>query len=51
MCIRDRVEYGDRLIMMHQGDAIIDKAGEEKKKVRIEEILEKFNEISIECGN
>lgn len=49
--LRYAVEYGDRLIMMHQGDAIIDKAGEEKKKVRIEEILEKFNEISIECGN
>ena len=49
--LRYAVEYGDRLIMMHQGDAIIDKAGEEKKKVRIEEILEKFNEISIECGH
>ncbi len=49
--LRYAVEYGDRLIMMHQGDAIIDRAGEEKKKLRIDEILEKFNEISIECGN
>ncbi len=49
--LRYAVVYVDRLIMMHQGDAIIDRAGEEKKKLRIDEILEKFNEISIECGN
>ena len=30
--LRYAVEYGDRLIMMHQGNAIIDKAGEEKSK-------------------
>lgn len=49
--LRYAVEYGNRLLMMHQGHAIIDKAGEEKKKIQIEHILEKFNEISIECGN
>lgn len=49
--LRYAVEYGNRLIMMHQGAAIIDKAGEEKNNLKIEQILEKFNEISIECGN
>lgn len=49
--LRYAVEYGDRLLMMHQGEAIIDKVGEEKKAFAIEEILDKFNEISIECGN
>ena len=49
--LRYAVEYGNRLLMMHQGHAIIDKAGEEKKKIQIDHILEKFNEISIECGN
>ena len=49
--LRYAVEYGDRLLMMHQGHAIIDKAGEEKKQIQIDHILEKFNEISIECGN
>lgn len=49
--LRYAVEYGNRLIMMHQGNAIVDKAGEEKKNMQIEQILEKFNEISIECGN
>lgn len=49
--LRYAVEYGNRLIMMHQGEAIIDKAGEEKNSLRMEDILNRFNEISIECGN
>ena len=44
-------EYGDRLLMMHQGKAIIDKEGEEKKAIQVEDILGTFNQISIECGN
>ena len=49
--LRFAVEYGDRLLMMHQGHAVIDKAGEEKEATTIDHILKKFNEISIECGN
>ena len=49
--LRYAVEYGNRLIMMHQGEAILEKAGAEKDAVAIEAILEKFTEISIECGN
>lgn len=49
--LRYAVEYGDRLLMMHQGHAVMDKAGEEKKKICIDDILEQFNAISIECGN
>jgi putative ABC transport system ATP-binding protein len=49
--LRYAVEYGNRLIMMHQGEIVIDKAGEEKKTLVIEDILDKFNQISIECGN
>lgn len=49
--LRYAVEYGSRLIMMHQGKAIIDKTGEEKKNLKVEDILATFNEISIECGN
>jgi putative ABC transport system ATP-binding protein len=37
--------------MMHQGNAIMDIKGEEKKQVGIDHILDKFNEISIEVGN
>ena len=49
--LRYAVEYGDRLLMMHQGNAIIDKAGAEKAAIQVDDILGTFNEISIECGN
>ena len=49
--LRYAVEYGDRLLMMHQGTIVMDHAGEEKKALKIDHILEKFNAISIECGN
>ncbi len=49
--LRYAIEYGDRLIMMHQGECIMDKDSKDKKDIKIEDILTKFNEISIECGN
>ena len=49
--LRYAIEYGSRLIMMHQGEAIIDKKGEEKKNMNVKDILQKFTEISIELGN
>ena len=49
--LRFAVEYGNRLLMMHQGETVLDKKGEEKAAIKIENILDMFNEISIECGN
>ena len=49
--LRYAVEYGDRLLMMHQGHAEMDVSDEARKKLKVEDILEKFNAISIECGN
>ena len=49
--LRYAVEYGNRLIMMHEGNVILDKKDEEKKQISVEDILALFNEISIECGN
>lgn len=49
--LRYAVEYGNRLIMMHQGHCVMDKKGDEKKEISTDEILKVFNEISIECGN
>jgi len=49
--LRYAVEYGSRLLMMHRGEAVIDKADNEKADLKIQNILDKFNEISIECGN
>lgn len=49
--LRYAVEYGNRLLMMHEGRVILDKGQEEKKAVKIEDILGLFNQISVECGN
>lgn len=49
--LRYAVEYGDRILMMHQGNAVLDKAGEEKKAINTEEIMGIFNRISVEYGN
>ena len=49
--LRDAMEYGNRLLMMHQGEAILDKKGEEKYSMSVDDVLKLFNEISIECGN
>lgn len=49
--LRYAVEYGNRLIMMHQGKCILDKKGEEKAQMVTDDILTLFNQISIECGN
>ena len=49
--LRYAVEYGNRLLMMHQGQAVMDEAGDKKAAVKIEDLLSRFNAISIECGN
>lgn len=49
--LRYAAEYGTRLIMMDKGSAVMDISNEEKKSVKVDDILELFNKISIECGN
>ena len=49
--LRYAVEYGNRLLMMHQGSVILDQDSEEKNAISVDDILGVFNEISIECGN
>jgi putative ABC transport system ATP-binding protein len=49
--LRYAVEYGNRLLMMHQGRIVLDAGGSEKQMMKVDDILGKFNEISIECGN
>ena len=49
--LRYAVEYGNRLLMMHQGNIIIDKSGAEKAALTVESLVGKFSEISIELGN
>ncbi len=49
--LRFAVEYGSRLLMMHAGEAVMDISGADKQTLTVDDILGKFNEISIECGN
>ena len=49
--LRYAAEYGDRLIMMNKGHIVLDKAGQDKANVKVNDILDIFNQISIECGN
>lgn len=49
--LRYAAEYGSRLIMMNQGQVVLDRSGREKAETSIDDLLHTFNEISIECGN
>lgn len=44
--LRYAVEYGNRLIMMHEGKIIYDVSGEEKKNLKVADLLAKFEEVS-----
>ena len=43
--MQQAARFGDRLVMMHRGQLIEDFAGERKKRVRAEELLERFEEL------
>ena len=44
--MKDAIQIGNRLIMMNDGQIIYDVAGEEKKKLTVEDLLEKFAKAS-----
>ena len=44
--MKDALNIGNRLIMMHSGRVIYDVGGEEKKKLKVEDLLRKFEEAS-----
>ena len=49
--LRYAVEYGNRLVMMHEGKCIMDHAGKEKENLDTQALLKTFEDISIELGN
>lgn len=49
--LRHAVEYGNRMIMMHQGGIVLDYDEEKKRKTKVEDVMGIFNNISVECGN
>ncbi len=44
--MKDAIAHGNRLIMMKDGQVILNISGEEKKKLTVEDLLEKFNSAS-----
>ena len=44
--MHDAIAYGNRLIMMHEGRVVVDVAGEEKKKLPVEQLLSLFEQAS-----
>lgn len=44
--MKDAIVHGNRLIMMHEGRIIYDVSGEEKKKLKVSDLLAKFEEVS-----
>lgn len=44
--MHDAIAYGNRLIMMHEGNVVVDVSGEEKKKLTIEQLLQLFEASS-----
>ena len=49
--LRYAVEYGSRILMMDRGHVVLDVDGEEKQNMKVDDILDIFTRISIECGN
>lgn len=44
--MRDAIAHGNRLIMMNNGRVILNISGEEKKRLTVEDLLVKFEEVS-----
>ena len=44
--MKDAIQIGNRLIMMHEGKIIYDISGEEKNHLEVEDLLRKFEEAS-----
>lgn len=44
--MKDAIAHGNRLIMMHEGKIVLDIGPEEKKKLTVEDLLQKFEVVS-----
>jgi len=44
--MKDAIRLGNRLVMMHEGQVIFDVAGEEKKNLKVADLMQKFEEAS-----
>ena len=44
--MKDAIAHGNRLVMMHEGHIIYDVSGEEKKNLKVSDLLKKFEQAS-----
>ena len=44
--MRDAIQYGNRLVMLHEGRVILDISGEEKKNLTVTDLLAEFAKAS-----
>ena len=44
--MQDAIDYGNRLIMMNEGRIILDIAGDEKKQLTKQQLIDRFNSLS-----
>ena len=44
--MKDAIAHGNRLIMMNEGNVVLDIGPEEKKKLTVEDLLQKFEDVS-----
>ena len=49
--LRFATDYGNRIVMMHEGRAHLDSYGQDKAAYDVDYLLKEFTEISIELGN
>lgn len=49
--MKQAIEYGDRIIMLHKGRVVIDLKGEEKKNLTVEKLLDLFADIKGELSD
>ena len=49
--LRFAAQYGNRLLMMHQGEAVLDLVDQEKENCSADHLVDVFADISIELGN
>ncbi|MFO7929450.1 MAG: ATP-binding cassette domain-containing protein [Candidatus Humimicrobiaceae bacterium] len=44
--MKDAIKHGNRLMMMHEGQIILDIRGEEKQRLTVENLLDRFGNVS-----
>lgn len=45
--LKHALEYGDRLIMLHQGNIVMDVSKEEKQNMNVKQLIKKFHELNL----